>query len=251
MAAHLAITREPGARYLKCISCHPLRESLDLAKAKEQHKRYREALAELGLEVILLEHDDDRPDSCFVEDTAIIHGKKAAICRLKPESRRGEESPVEDVLRESLKVKRVESPGTIEGGDVMHLSDRLVCGLTQRTNREGVKQASAWLEVKIDTIRDPHIVHLKSYVTYLGRNKAICSRRFVGHPALKGLELLVIPESEAYAANTLSIDDTVLMSSGRPQSHKVIREAGFEVVSMDTSEFEKCEGALTCLSLIL
>jgi len=251
MSAKRAITREPGAHYTKCISCHPQRDSLDLKKAREQHRKYREALAEVGLEVVLLERDDEHPDSCFVEDTAILHGKKALICRLTPESRRGEESRVEQVLSESLSVRRVQAPGTIEGGDVMHLPERLVSGLTQRTNDQGVKQAMDWLEVGIDTIRDPHIAHVKSYVTYLGRNTAICSRRFVSHPALKGLELLVIPDSEAYAANTLTIGGIVLMSSGRPQAHRMVREAGFDVLPLDTSEFEKCEGALTCLSIIV
>lgn len=251
MSAKIAITREPGARYAKCISCHPQRDILDLKKAREQHRVYREALVELGLEVVLLERDDEHPDSCFVEDTAILHGKKALICRLAPESRWGEESRVEQVLGESLSLRRVQAPGTIEGGDVMHLPGRLVSGLTQRTNEQGVKQAMDWLEIGVDTILDPSIVHLKSYVTYLGRNTVICSRRFIGNPALRGLDLLVIPDRETYAANTLTIGDTVLMSSGRPQAHRMVREARFDVLPLDTSEFEKCEGALTCLSIIL
>ena len=247
----LAITREPGERYTSCISCHPMRSSLNLMKAREQHRRYRKALSELGLEVVLLERDDGHPDSCFVEDTAIIHREKALICRLAPGSRRGEETQVEQILGERFHVRRTLAPATIEGGDVMHLADRLVSGVTQRTNELGVNQAAQWLEVRIDTIRDPEIIHLKSYVTYLGRDTAVCTKRFVGHPVLKGLDLLVIPDREAYAANTLTIDETVLMSSGRPETHRKIREAGFHVVPLDTSEFEKCEGALTCLSIVI
>jgi len=224
---------------------------LNLKKAREQHRKYRETLAQLGLEVILLERDDGHPDSCFVEDTALIHGDRALICRLAPESRRGEEGPVERTLRAMLKIKRVQAPGTIEGGDVVHFSDRLLSGLTQRTNAEGIEQARDWLDVPIETISDPEIMHLKSYVTYLGRGTVICSRRYADHPALKGMEKLVIPDEETYAANTLAIDETVLMSSGRPEAQRLVREAGFEVISMQTSEFEKCDGALTCLSLIV
>jgi len=228
-----------------------MRESLDIRKAREQHRRYREALKDQGLDVVLLDRDDEHPDSCFVEDTAIVHGGRAVICRLAPVSRRGEEEQVELVLREYLSVKRIEAPGTIEGGDVMHLSDRLVSGLGQRTNESGVKQASQWLEVHFDTVQDPGMVHLKSHVTYLGGNTAICTRRFVEHPALSGLNLLVIPDDEAYAANTLALGDTVLMPSGHLEAHRIVRSAGYEVVPLDTSEFEKCEGALTCLSIII
>ena len=251
MSPSLAITREPGARYVKCISCYPQKDTIDLSKAREDHRRYRETLEELGLEVVLLDRDDNHPDSCFVEDTVIVHREKALICRMMPESRRGEETSVERVLQERLMIKRVEAPGTIEGGDVMHLPERLVSGLSQRTNESGVRQAMEWLEVKVDTIRDPDIVHLKSYVTYLGKSLAICTSRVAKHPALKGLELLVVPEEEGYAANTLAIGDTVLMSSRRERAQQIVRDAGFDVVPLDTSEFEKCEGALTCLSIII
>ncbi len=199
----------------------------------------------------MLDRDDVHPDSCFVEDTVVVHGNKAMICRLEPESRRGEEIEVERILKERFRVRRVESPGTIEGGDVMHLPDRLVSGLTQRTNQSGVEQTGDWLEVRVDTVLDPDIVHLKSYVTFLGRNTAICTRRYQGHPTLKDLELVVIPDNEGYAANTLTINGTVLMSSGRERAQKLVREAGFDVIALDASEFEKCEGALTCLSVII
>ncbi len=250
MTPKTAITREPGARYTSCISCHPSKDTLNLTRAREQHKMYRKTLSELGLEVILLDRDDEHPDSCFVEDTVVVSGDKALICRFGAEPRRGEEDQVEKLLKDRLKVRRTSPPGTIEGGDVMHLPDRLVSGLTQRTNESGVNQASDWLGVKIDTIRDPQVVHLKSYVTYLGNSTAVCSKRFKDHPALRGLDLLLIPEEEAYAANTLTVGGTVLMSSGRVRSLKIIESAGFDVVSLDTSEFEKCEGALTCLSII-
>jgi N-dimethylarginine dimethylaminohydrolase len=41
------------------------------------------------------------------------------------------------------------------------------------------------------------------------------------------------------------------MARGRPKSRALVKDAGFDVVSLDVSEIEKCEGALTCLSLIL
>jgi dimethylargininase len=108
-----------------------------------------------------------------------------------------------------------------------------------------------WLDVKVDTVEDPSIVHLKSYVTYLGRDFVISTKRYSKHPTLKGFTVLVVPEDEGYAADTLTIGDTVLMARGRPKSRALVKDAGFDVVSLDVSEIEKCEGALTCLSLIL
>lgn len=107
-----------------------------------------------------------------------------------------------------------------------------------------------WLGARIRIIEDPSIVHLKSYVTYLSSNIMVATKEYSEHPVLKDFSVLIVPENEAYAANTLTIGDTVLVSEGRPKVREIVREAGFEVVALDTSEFEKCDGALTCLSLL-
>jgi len=251
MIPKLAIVREPGNSYSKCISCHPLRHTIDVEKARRQHAEYCRVLADLGLELIRVPRDDENADSCFVEDNAVIHNGKALICRMAKDSRRGETGAVESILEGMVRTRRATAPATVEGGDVVHFSDRLLSGVTQRTNDHGISQMREWLEVKVDTVEDPSIVHLKSYVTHLGRDFVISTRRYSLHPALKGLSVLVVPEDEGYAADTLTIGDTVLMARGRPKSQTLVKNAGFEVISLDVGEIEKCEGALTCLSLIL
>lgn len=246
-----AIVRELGNSYPKCISCHPLRSTIDLERARGQHAEYCKTLAELGLELVRVPRDDENADSCFVEDNAVIHGGKALICRMAKESRRGEVNPVETVLRQFVRVRRAMAPATVEGGDVVHLSDRLLSGVSQRTNVVGISQMKDWLEVRVDTVEDPTIVHLKSHLTYLGRDTVISTKRYSEHPALDRFSVIVVPETEEYAADTLAIGDVVLMAKGRPESAILVKEAGFDVISLDVSEIEKCEGALTCLSLTL
>ena len=212
--------------------------------------RYRETLEELGLEVLNLPPDDDSPDACFVEDTAVVHGRKALMCRTGAESRRSEVPAVEEVLREYLALKWAVAPATVEGGDVVHLEGRLLSGISQRTNAEGVKQISAWLDVRVDTIVDPSIMHLKSYVTCLGGDTVISTSRYSSHPSLDGLDVILVPEGEEYAADTLAIGDVVLMPDGCPKTRQLIREVGFEVIPLNMSEIEKCDGAMTCLSIL-
>jgi dimethylargininase len=245
-----AIVREPGKNYTMCISCHPLRDTIDMVLVREQHARYKKTLIDLGLEVISVPPDDRHADACFVEDNAIIHGKKALICRMGAESRRGEERVIEDVLKQYVRTSRATAPATVEGGDVVHFDDRLLSGVSERTNQEGVLQMGEWLEARVDTIADPGIMHLKSYVTSLGRDTVISTKRYANHAALRGLSVITVPEGEEYAADTLTIGDTVIMPEGHPRASELVREAGFRVVSMGMSEFEKCGGALTCLSLL-
>jgi len=227
-----------------------MHHTVDLNKARAQHARYCDVLADLGLEVIRVPRDDLHPDACFVEDNAVVFGDKALICRMAKESRRGEQPGVAAVLEEYVKIKWAEAPATIEGGDVVHLGDRLICGVTERTNLEGVSQLRDWLGVRVDIIDDPGIMHLKSYVTSLGRGRVVATKKYSTNPALEGLEVLVIPDGEEYAADTLTVGDTVLMPAGYPRSHEMVREAGYEVIPMDVGEIEKCDGALTCLSIL-
>ncbi len=244
-----AILREVPDTYKSCISSHPNYKDLDIQKAREQHFNYRKLLEELGIETILLHKDNNYPDSCFIEDTAVIHKDKAVITRLAKETRQGEENAVENVLKDYKSVKRVITPGTIEGGDVIHLNDRLISGVTSRTNMEGIRQTEEWLGVKIDTIEDKSIVHLKSYVTYLGEGIFVSTKKYASHPLLRDFEVIVVPDGEEYGANTLAMNDIIIMSEGHDKLIKMINEHGFDVFTLKMTEFEKCEGALTCLSL--
>lgn len=246
-----ALVREPGNSYSRCISSHPLRHTIDVDLARAQHRAYVSALEAAGLEVVRLERDDAHADSCFVEDTAVVHGSKAFITRPAKESRRGEVDAVEQALSGHLQTRRASEPATIEGGDVLHLEDRLVSGVTDRTNEEGVAQMREWLDVRVDTVADPSIMHLKSYVSHIDKDRVILSRRYADHPALSGLDVLVVPDDEAYAANVLSVNGLVVMPSGFPKTKDMLERAGVEVIALDMSEFPKCEGAMTCLSILL
>ena len=248
--AKFAIVKPPGRSYQRCVSSHPLRNTVDITRAQDQHKAYCAALEELGLDLILLAPDDTKPDSCFVEDTAIIHGTRAFITRMAINSRRGEEASVREELEKHLNVTHCQPPATIEGGDAIHLPDELIIGETQRTTVEGTRQAGEYLQIPVKTIKDTTIVHLKSHVTYLGSGVVICTERYMDHPELIQFEKLVVNKKEDYSANTLAIGDVVLMSKGYPVSTQLVRDAGFDVITLDMSEFEKCEGALTCLSLL-
>jgi dimethylargininase len=245
-----ALVRAPGKAYCRCISSHPLLHTLSLDRAKEQHAAYVNTLRELGLEIILLPPEDALPDACFVEDTAVIVGHHAVITRPKPESRRGETVSIKTVLNEFMEVQELSPPSTLEGGDVIHLEEYLISGVTSRTNPKGVEELSSKLGVRVKAVVDPDIVHLKSYVTYLGQNTIIGTERYKGHLVFAGIHYIVIPNHESYAANTLSVNGTILMPSGFGETQRILQSEGFDTIALDTSEFQKCEGALTCLSLL-
>jgi len=245
-----AIVRPPGRNFKNCLSIHPLHHTVNLELALEQHKKYCKVLLNLGVDLIKLEPDDEHPDSCFVEDTVVIHGHRAMITRMAKESRRGESDEIESILSEFKQMNSVKAPGTLEGGDVIHLPDSLLCGITKRTNFEGASQMEQWLETTVHRIEDPSIMHIKSHITYLERNVILVNPRYVDNPILEGFTKIILPKEEAHSANTLTIDNVVILSNQHNKTSRLIQEAGLDVIQLDMSEFEKCDGALTCLSIV-
>jgi len=227
-----------------------LHHTLDLEHALKQHKKYRRTLKELGIDLIELEPNDEHPDACFVEDTVVVYGKRAMITRMAKESRRGESEAVEEVLSEFKQIKSVESPGTLEGGDVIHLPGSLFCGITKRTNHDGASQMEHWLETYVHRIEDPDIMHIKSHVTYLDKDTIVINPKYQDYPVLEPFSKIILPIEESHSANTLTIGDVVLMSARHIKTAQLVKEAGFDVIQLDMSEFEKCDGALTCLSIV-
>ncbi|MFW9816478.1 MAG: arginine deiminase family protein, partial [Candidatus Thorarchaeota archaeon] len=178
----IAIVRRPGKTFKRCLSQHPLHQTVDVGLALKQHSEYCQVLSELGLELIRLEPNDKHPDACFVEDTVVVHKGRAIITRMAKESRRGESQRVEEVLSEYKQIESVKEPGTLEGGDVIHLEDSLICGITDRTNHDGATQMEHWLQTYVHRMEDPTIMHIKSHVTYLGKDMIVCNPRYADDP---------------------------------------------------------------------
>jgi len=250
MKYKIAITREPPVTFDGCLSDHPLKKYLNIGQARRQHEIYCQTLSDLGIEIIKLPREDKFPDSCFVEDTVVIHSKKAFIGRMAHKSRRGEEEAIIDTLEGDFEIAKANEPAILEGGDVVHFDDKLLCGITKRTNEEGARQLRESMPISVETFHLPEIMHLKSYVNYLGNNKIIISEYYANQPIFETYHKIVIPRTETYATNVLAIDNVIIMAQNYPKSHKLLEDAGFEVIIIDVSEITKCDGALTCLSIL-
>ena len=93
------------------------------------------------------------------------------------------------------------------------------------------------------------VLHLKTGVNYLENNNLLVSGEFIDKPDFASYNKFVIPEAEAYAANCIWMNGTVLVPEGYPTVEKLVKSMGYEVILVDTSEFRKIDGGLSCLSL--
>ena len=69
-------------------------------------------------------------------------------------------------------------------------------------------------------------------------------------PQFAGLDVIVVPDREAPAANCLAIGKSVIVPAGYPQTEAQIRQRGFRVLSVPVHEFAKADGGVTCLSIV-
>ncbi len=256
-----ALVRPPGASFVRAISTSGA--AIDVALAQAQHAEYRQALAAAGVQVEMLPADERYPDSCFMQDPALVIDGVAIIARLGAASRQGEEAAAAEALTGRFPLARIVPPGTLEGGDVLILPDRVVAGQSGRTNRAGIAQ----LALALATAEGPRraagraplpvleapvegYLHLLSAVTHLGEGRLLAVEGFAIPPALAGLEVLRVPAAEAYACNALGIGEKVVLPAGYPQTAALLRAHGFEVLPVPTTEFAKADGGVTCLALV-
>ncbi|NCT48697.1 MAG: N(G),N(G)-dimethylarginine dimethylaminohydrolase, partial [Paraglaciecola sp.] len=87
----------------------------DFNLACEQHADYIAALKECGLEVTVLEALEAFPDSCFVEDVALMTAKGAILTHPGAPSRRGEVDYIAAAVRKFYPNPQViVAPGHVE-----------------------------------------------------------------------------------------------------------------------------------------
>jgi dimethylargininase len=245
-----AIVRQPSKNFADGITTSTLGKP-SYEKALEQHKAYCEALSKCGVEVILLEADEKYPDSCFVEDTAVVTKEVAIITRPGNPARLGEEIKIKDVLKDYKAIETINAPGNLDGGDILRVENHFYIGLTDRTNEDGARQLSAHLQkhgYTSSTIVVKDILHLKTGIAYLGKNNIIALDQL--SKIINGSNTIILDPSESYSANCLRVNEHLLIPKGFPKSKDQILKLGYNIIEIEMSEFRKMDGGLTCLSLL-
>jgi dimethylargininase len=230
--------------------------AIDLGLAREQHRRYQDALRATGLEVIALPADETRYDCVFIEDTAVVAGGRALIGFPGPH-RRGEERAVAEMLGRSMTISHLPPDATLEGGDVLHVESTKYVGLSGRTNTAGAAALESFLAPlgrRLATVPVERCLHLKTGATYLGDGALLAAADSIDARAFDVAEVLFTDPAEPQAANCLRIGETLLVPAGCPRTEVRLRAfadaRGVSIVPLDISQFERAGGSLTCLSIL-
>jgi dimethylargininase len=249
-----ALVRDVSPSFANALCAVPPDPPIDLALARRQHTAYRAALAQLGIDVIMLPAADDLPDCCFIEDTAVVSDGTALVTNPGAASRQLETAASASALAQHVEIATMMAPATLDGGDVMRVGKTIFVGRSARTNEAGIARLAAVFEPRgyrvVPVAMPAGVLHLKSVCAPLGDDRITLAERSIPRDAFGNVHVVRVPAEETYAANCLAIGNRVLCAKGYPETRDALATADFETIELDTSEFRKADGALTCLSIL-
>jgi dimethylargininase len=249
----IALTREVSPAIGRCELTHLERMAIDPERAAAQHAAYEKSLVAAGCTVWRIDATSDMPDSVFIEDTAVVVDELAIIARPGAPSRRVETNAVEQALANHRPVRRVEPPGTLDGGDVLRVGRTLFVGSSTRTNAAGAEQLQSILEplgydVRVVEVRG--CLHLKSAVTSVADDALLVNPQWVRASDVAGFDLVEVHPAEPFGANALRVGDRMILAAAFPRTRERLERRGIHVDTIDVSELAKAEGGVTCCSII-
>ena len=274
-----AIVRPPARNFAEGLTTAGLGPP-DYQRALKQHEAYCAALERCGLTLIRLNADPSYPDSCFVEDTAVIIPEFAFQCARVPTptrvilTRPGAASRIGEVesMRVALEqiapgfaIEQIQPPGTLDGGDICEAGEHYFIGLSERTNETGAEQlaqfvtahgyTAGFVDIRTRPLSRPpagnltELLHLKSGLAYLDSNLLVVTETLADRKEFADFDLVRVPREDEYAANCIKVNDYVLVAAGYEQFAETLRTKGLKTLALDMSEFQKMDGGLSCLSL--
>jgi dimethylargininase len=252
----MALTREVSPSIARCELTHLDRDSgqpIDVALAQSQHALYLECLARLGCTVIGLGAEPDLPDSVFVEDIVIVLDEVAIITRPGAKSRRPERSTIRRALSKYRELRSIDSPGKIDGGDVLRIGRTLYVGRSTRSNREGIEQLRTHVTpygYSVEPVETRGCLHLKSAITLVADDTLLVNRDWLDVRPFGGLRFIDVDPAEPFGANALLVNGSVIYPAEFERTRQRLEAEGIVVHAVPAGELAKAEGGVTCCSVV-
>ena len=247
-----AITRPVPCSIADCQLTHLDRSPIDVDLARKQHADCDAALESLGCTLLKLDPLDEHPDSVFVEDMALVLPTIAVALRSGAPSRRGESESVLDVVSRYRDVVSIDDPGTVDGGDLLQIGNKVFAGRSTRSNAEGLDQLGGHLEragIELVILPVDDCLHLKSGATAIADDAILCNPDWVDPSGFGDFKIVEVDPLEPHGGNVVRLGDS-LLAGHHPRTNQRLIDGGSTVHWVDMSELGKAEGDITCCSIV-
>jgi N-dimethylarginine dimethylaminohydrolase len=262
------LVKAPGSAFGRAFDdpAHGFLRPVDLDLARRQHDGLVGALDRLGVRVRVLDAETDDPDLVYVFDPLLVADGGAIPLRPGKPNRAAEPALLERWTAAAgiPTLGRIETPGTIEGGDTFWLRPDLLCiGRTLRTNEAGARQLAAIVGGDVRVFDVPYwkgpaeLVHLLSVISPVADDVAVVFLPLLPAGLYElladlGVRLVEVPEDEyaTLACNVLAVrPGVVIVADGNPATRRGLEAAGCQVHAIPLDEVgENGSGGVTCLT---
>ena len=250
--SRIALVRRPTTDLAAGQVTHIERVPVDVDLAMEQHAAYCQALTSSGWQLHHVDPAPGCPDAVFVEDSVVVVDSTAVLTRSGSVGRRGELDGTERAVRQlGLEVRHISGEATLDGGDVLQVGNTMYVGRGGRTNAEGVRQLRQLvtpLGRTVIPVRLLEVLHLKSAVTALPDGTMLALPDLIE----RGVIPAPRPVDEEAGCHVVPLGPgEALISASAPRTAEHLADLGYDLRVVDISEFEKLEGCVTCLSVLI
>lgn len=226
----------------------------DYDGVKAEHEAYVAVLESVGMKVTVLPELEAFPDSIFVEDPALVFTEGAILLRPGAPTRQGEAAEIAPILHGFFdKVLHLPQPGHVEGGDILLTQKSVMIGLSARTDHAGADALIECLKTigyNGEIVNTPKgVLHFKTECSLLDEATILVTRRMEQSGIFDGFRKIVLPEGEEPAANAIRINKSLLVSANYPRTIELLDHHGYSVVPVKTTEIQKIDAGLSCMSL--
>jgi dimethylargininase len=218
-----------------------------------EHAAYVAALEAAGLAVDTLPPLEAFPDSIFVEDPALVFGQGAILLRPGAETRRGEAKLLRPTLSRYFPELIEVNDGFADGGDILVTADKVLIGLSDRTDVRGAQSVARGLGrfgLRARLVQTPDdVLHFKTACAMLDEETVAVTAALDDAEIFGDLRRIRIPEGEEAAANLLRLNDVVLIGAEFPRTRELVERLGLTTMPLAVAEIGKIDAGLSCMSL--
>ena len=246
-----AIIRQPNKSIQNGLSSQNLHPHYKIIA--EEHSNYIKAIEAAGLQIQLLESLEEYPDSIFVEDPALTYKSNVIILNPFDPSRNGEKNIIENEIKHLFDNILFVEDGFVEGGDILNINNHFIIGLSNRTNQLGAENLSTILQdlnATVEICKTPDdILHFKSECSVIDDDTILVSNKMAQLNYLKSnYQLIELPLGEEGAANSLRINDKLLLPDGFEKAEEILSKK-YTIIKVKVDEIAKVDAGLSCMSL--
>ncbi|HJV08257.1 MAG TPA: arginine deiminase-related protein [Acidimicrobiales bacterium] len=236
--------------------------TVDLDRAREEWGELVATLVEAGAKVELLEPQPGLPDLVFTANAGTVNHGTYVPARFRHPHRQPEvDHDVTWFEANGFEVRWLPDGVGHEGaGDALPFRNVFVSGYRSRSDAAAHGPLSTLIGAAVRPIElvDPRLYHLDLTFCPLDDRRAMVAPHAwdsYGRKVVEALvpEPLILEDDEmlAFCANSVVVDQTVVMATCPPRLGRHLEAWGFAVAEVDVGEFLKAGGSCRCLTLAL